>query len=93
LSKKPPDLSGGVITTDQDFDFDKIDVKNLLKPWPTFRATGKTYDNREELTSWGWHWNQEARAWETEAEDETDMCVRAIMDLPGVVVKRREAVP
>jgi hypothetical protein len=72
--------------TDQDLS--GIDVKNLLKPWPTFQATGKTYDNREELTSWGWFWNVKERAWETIAEDEDDPCVRAIMDLPGVIVKR-----
>lgn len=82
-------LNGPEDMTDQDFNFDKIDMKDWLKLWPTFQATGKTYNNRDELTSWGWFWNAEEKAWETTAEDEDDPCVRAIMALPGVIVKRR----
>ena len=50
-------------------------------------ATGDTYPHRDELTSWGWHWNASRKAWvEESGSDPDDICIEAIRHLPGVVV-------
>ena len=59
----------------------------LMRPLKQFRATGKTYQHREKITAWGWHWNPNAKCWETEADDEFDVCVRAVAEMDGVLVE------
>lgn len=50
-------------------------------------ATGKTHLHRDVLTSWAWHWDPERRAWiEDNDSEESERCIIAIRDLPGVIV-------
>lgn len=50
-------------------------------------ATGNTYPHREIFTSWAWHWDPKRRAWiEDNGSYVSDLAVRVIKDLPGVVV-------
>ena len=60
---------------------------------PTWRfyARGNTYHHRERITSWGWYWNPEERAWCFDgADDESDPCIEAIARLDGVTVTKRD---
>jgi hypothetical protein len=52
-----------------------------------FVASGDTYMHRNELTSWGWHYDPERRVWiEDNGSEPDDICILAIRDLPGIVV-------
>lgn len=54
----------------------------------TFIATGETYNHRETLASWAWHWDKIRSAWiEDNHSQPDDRCILAIKELPGVRVQ------
>lgn len=59
----------------------------FIRPPKRFRAKGNTFVHRDEIVSWGWHWNQREQCWETEDESADEICVRAAANLKGVVVE------
>lgn len=54
-----------------------------------FEAEGKTYDCRDELKRWGWHWDPDSKSWFLEAEKGAladDPEVTSIRDLEDVEI-------
>lgn len=61
--------------------------ENLMGTPPRYVATGNTYPHRETFISWGWHWDQDRRAWiEDNGTAAGEPGILAIKDLPGVTV-------
>jgi hypothetical protein len=62
----------------------------LTKAWCGWMAEGKTFPHKEDLISWGWHWNPGRHVWILDpgsAENAHDLCVKVIARLPGITVK------
>lgn len=52
-------------------------------------ATGNTYQHRELLTSWAWHWDQSRKAWvEDNGSDDDEPCITEIQSLDGIVIEK-----
>ena len=57
-----------------------------------FIATGNTYPLREDLQSFGWHWNARKRQWEYDGGPlEDDLCVVRFLDEPCIHVQFQES--
>lgn len=66
-----------------------IPIDELLKPYEIWVAEGNTYQHREELRSWGWHWDEDNKYWICDhITHEKDPCLIAIRELPGIIVRR-----
>lgn len=68
-----------------------MNISELITKKYRYVATGNTYPHREYLTSWGWYYDSNRRAWiEENGSDSDEPCIEMIRAIPGVTVTSEE---
>lgn len=55
-----------------------FDINEIMKDSPRYKITGKTWNVKGDLISWGCFWNPDERQWETHPLSEDDPVLHAI---------------